>query len=174
MSGKSREFHPDAAIDIRLLELASRGILAILESHFYTPLRLPFPQPHITFSERDANGVAASVTGTSPHMTEPAHTSSLAAVNSKIIAEGEVLPAVQIKDGTRMRTGTVATMLHNIGLYNAGKRDQVERELEAAIPTLLKVGPLAFSRRMRGSPAITRTGGLLVSVQRRGWTRRKY
>lgn len=68
------------------------------------------------------------------------NTSQLAAINSKIVADGEVLPSVQLKDGTRVQTGTVATMLHNIGLYNAGERGQVERELKAAIPTLFKVG----------------------------------
>ena len=64
----------------------------------------------------------------------------LATVNRKILAPGESLPAVQLKDGTRVQTGTVATMLHNVSQYNGGARGEVERELELAIPTLAKVG----------------------------------
>lgn len=64
----------------------------------------------------------------------------LAAINHKIVAAGEVLPAVTLKDGSRVQTGTVATLLHNITLYNAGERGRVETELAAAIPTLFKVG----------------------------------
>jgi hypothetical protein len=73
-------------------------------------------------------------------MSDPEHTQDLAAVNAKIIADGEVLPAVKMKDGTRVQTGTVATMLHNVGLYNAGERGAVEQELKLAVPTLIKVG----------------------------------
>jgi hypothetical protein len=61
-------------------------------------------------------------------------------INNKIIAEGESLPAVQLKDGTIVQTGTVATMLHNVKLYNAGERGMIEEDLEAAVPTLIKVG----------------------------------
>jgi hypothetical protein len=68
------------------------------------------------------------------------NTDQLAAVNHKIVSDGEVLPSVQLKDGSRVQTGTVATMLHNINLYNSGERGQVEKELELAIPTLIKVG----------------------------------
>lgn len=64
----------------------------------------------------------------------------LASVNAKILAPGESLPAVRLQDGTRVQTGTVATMLHNVALYNAGARGAVEQELELAVPTLLKVG----------------------------------
>lgn len=39
-----------------------------------------------------------------------------------------------------MQTGTVATMLHNIQLYNSGERGAIEDELILAIPTLFKVG----------------------------------
>lgn len=70
----------------------------------------------------------------------PEHTHSLRQINQKIIAEGETLPIVKLKDGSQVQTGTVATMLHNIGLYNAGMRGQVEEELALSIPTLLKVG----------------------------------
>ncbi len=61
-------------------------------------------------------------------------------INQKILADGESLPAVTLKDGSRVQTGMVATMLHNIREYDAGARGEVERELELAIPTLFKVG----------------------------------
>jgi len=64
----------------------------------------------------------------------------LAAINQKILADGESLPLVQLKDGSRVQTGTVATMLRNIELYNAGERGDIEEQLEAAIPTAAKVG----------------------------------
>ncbi|ADQ85402.1 hypothetical protein [Methylovorus sp. MP688] len=70
----------------------------------------------------------------------PKNTEHLEAVNKKILACGEHLPVVQLKDGSKVQTGTVATMLHNVSLYNAGARGEVERELELAIPTLIKVG----------------------------------
>lgn len=68
------------------------------------------------------------------------NTQVLSQINRKIIADGESLPAVRLKDGSKVQTGTVATMLHNIQLYNAGERGQVEEELRLAIPTLFEVG----------------------------------
>lgn len=68
------------------------------------------------------------------------NTEQLGSINRKVVAEGENLPAVKLKDGSTVQTGTVATMLHNIELYNAGQRGEVERELVLAIPTLVKVG----------------------------------
>ena len=73
-------------------------------------------------------------------MSTPSPPPDLAAINHKVVADGEVLPAVTLKDGSRVQTGTVATLLHNITLYNAGERGPVETELAAAIPTLFKVG----------------------------------
>ncbi|HYB41120.1 MAG TPA: hypothetical protein VEL75_05085 [Candidatus Methylomirabilis sp.] len=70
----------------------------------------------------------------------PENTEQLRSINQKILAAGESLPAVRLKDGTRVQTGTVATMLHNIVLYNSGARGEVERELELAVPTLVKLG----------------------------------
>ena len=64
----------------------------------------------------------------------------LASINQKILAVGETLPAVKLADGTAVQTGTVATMLHNVGRYNAGERGEVERELALSVPTLIKVG----------------------------------
>ena len=64
----------------------------------------------------------------------------LASINQKILAAGESLPIVRLKDGTKVQTGTVATMLRNVALYNDGARGEVERELELAVPTLVTVG----------------------------------
>ena len=61
-------------------------------------------------------------------------------LTKKIIQAGEVLPVVKLKDGSAVQTGTVATMLHNINLYNSGVRGEIEQELILAIPTLVKVG----------------------------------
>ena len=71
---------------------------------------------------------------------EVRNTAVLSQINKKVLAEGESLPAVTMKDGTRVQTGTVATMLFNIGLYNAGERGQIEEELLLSVPTLIKVG----------------------------------
>ena len=68
------------------------------------------------------------------------HSEALSSVNQKIISKGEVLPSVRLKDGSKVQTGTVATMLHNVNLYNLGERGQVEKELNLAVPTLIKVG----------------------------------
>ncbi|MBB1332776.1 hypothetical protein H5154_05495 [Pseudoalteromonas sp. SR44-5] len=72
--------------------------------------------------------------------TNVENTEQLATVNQKVVKDGEVLPSVHLKDGSRVQTGTVATMLYNINLYNAGERELVEKELELAVPTLVKVG----------------------------------
>ena len=73
-------------------------------------------------------------------MTTIIGTKELAEINQKVVQDGEVLPQVKLKDGSRVQTGTVATMLHNINLYNAGVRGAVEEELMLAVPTLFKVG----------------------------------
>ena len=73
-------------------------------------------------------------------MTTIIGTKELAEINQKVVQNGEVLPQVKLKDGSRVQTGTVATMLHNINLYNAGVRGTVEKELILAVPTLFKVG----------------------------------
>ena len=70
----------------------------------------------------------------------PENTERLASVNNKILAEGETLPIVRLGDGSRVQTGTVATMLRNVELYNRGVRGEIERELELSVPTLVKVG----------------------------------
>lgn len=68
------------------------------------------------------------------------HTTALNAINQKLVADGERLPAVKLKDGSTVQTGTVATMLLNIEHYNQGARGDVERQLELAVPTLAKIG----------------------------------
>lgn len=71
---------------------------------------------------------------------QPEHSEKLAQINQKIIASDEHLPAVRLSDGSKVQTGTVATMLHNIRLYNEGQRGDIEQELICAVPTLFKVG----------------------------------
>jgi len=61
-------------------------------------------------------------------------------VNQKLVAEGQDLPAVTMKDGSRLQTGTVAAMLNNVRRYDDGVRGDIERELELSVPTLFKVG----------------------------------
>ncbi|MBD0443138.1 hypothetical protein RFH95_12405 [Acinetobacter nosocomialis] len=73
-------------------------------------------------------------------MTKVVGLDQLSVINQKVVSDGEVLPQVVLKDGSQVQTGTVATMLHNIELYNAGQRGQIEEELKIAIPTLIKVG----------------------------------
>ena len=68
------------------------------------------------------------------------HTEALSAINRKVIADGETLPAVKLRDGSTVQTGTIAAMLVNIAAYNQGERGEVERQLELAVPTLFKVG----------------------------------
>ena len=43
----------------------------------------------------------------------------------QVFAAGEILPEVTLKDGTKAHTGTVATALYNVALYNEGQRGQV-------------------------------------------------
>lgn len=73
-------------------------------------------------------------------MTDYQHNPELASVNGRILADGEQLPAVTLKDGSKVQTGTVAAMLQNVARYNDGERGEVERALEMAVPTLVKVG----------------------------------
>lgn len=70
----------------------------------------------------------------------PENTEQLGSINKKVVADGEDLPVVRLKDGSQVQTGTVATMLHNVFLYNSGERGEVEEQLKASIPTLVKVG----------------------------------
>ena len=54
--------------------------------------------------------------------------------------KNENIPSVKIKPISRVQTGTMTALLHNIELYNKGQRGKVEMELESAIPQLFKVG----------------------------------
>ena len=80
------------------------------------------------------------MTSSTAPATDALHVAELSRVNQKITDGAAALPAVTLKDGSRVQTGTVATMLYNIALYNAGERGAVEEELKMAIPTLFKVG----------------------------------
>ncbi|GAA5018015.1 hypothetical protein GCM10023206_31230 [Acinetobacter puyangensis] len=78
-------------------------------------------------------------------MSKISGSDQLSQINHKVVEDGEVLPQVTLKDGSRVQTGTVATMLHNIALYNryehdAAQRSAVEQELKVAVPTLVKIG----------------------------------
>ncbi|MFC5475904.1 DUF7709 family protein [Paraherbaspirillum soli] len=73
-------------------------------------------------------------------ISTPENTEQLGSINQKIIADGESLPIVELSDGSKVQTGTVATMLHNVTLYNEGARGAIEKELELSVPTLIKVG----------------------------------
>ena len=65
---------------------------------------------------------------------------TLATINQKILADGESLPAVTLRDGTRVQTGTFATLMHNIDLYNNGERGDIENEMQLAVETLARIG----------------------------------
>ena len=80
------------------------------------------------------------MTNSSAVQDDDLHVAELGRINQKITEGGQTLPAVRLKDGSYVQTGTVATMLYNIALYNAGQRGAVEQELKLAIPTLFKVG----------------------------------
>jgi len=73
-------------------------------------------------------------------MTKVVGLDQLSVINQKVVSDGQVLPQVVLKDGSQVQTGTVATMLYNIDLYNAGQRGQIEEELKIAVPTLIKIG----------------------------------
>ena len=72
--------------------------------------------------------------------SSPENTEYLAKVNQQILAAGDSLPAVTLKDGSKVQTGTVAAMLQNVKKYDSGERGEVEKELELAVATLIKVG----------------------------------
>ncbi|KAJ3005301.1 hypothetical protein HKX48_000760 [Thoreauomyces humboldtii] len=78
-----------------------------------------------------------------PSATEP----NLATINSKILSSGTSFPVVTLSDGTTAQTGTFATLLHNIELYDSAivaedfdAARKLEGEMRAAVPTLRKVG----------------------------------
>ena len=73
-------------------------------------------------------------------MTTYEDTLELKGINQKITAAGEELPLVKLRDGSKVQTDTVAAMLHNIKLYNESYTGDIEDELTAAVPTLIKVG----------------------------------
>jgi hypothetical protein len=59
------------------------------------------------------------------------------------VAEGGSLPAIHLKDGSTVQTGTVAAMLKNIERFNNGENkegDEARCELERCVPVLIRVG----------------------------------
>jgi hypothetical protein len=66
----------------------------------------------------------------------------LKSINEKILAntEGQSFPVVQLVDGSIVRTGTFATFVYNIFEYNKKPSLELENEIRAAIPTLIKIG----------------------------------
>ncbi|KAI8592663.1 hypothetical protein HDU89_008396 [Geranomyces variabilis] len=73
-------------------------------------------------------------------------TNDLAAINQKILGADQSFITVTLADGSRVQTGTVATLLHNARLYDAlpadakEERQKLEEEMRAAVPTVEKVG----------------------------------
>ncbi|KAI8816139.1 uncharacterized protein EV422DRAFT_623645 [Fimicolochytrium jonesii] len=73
-------------------------------------------------------------------------TADLAKINQKILPQGHSFTAVTLADGTQVQTGTVATLLHNVRLYDAlpadatDERRKLEEEMRAAAPTLDRIG----------------------------------
>lgn len=78
----------------------------------------------------------------------PAGTAALADINRTVVAAGETLPVVILADGSRVQTGTVATLLRTIADYDAAviagaggaALETLESRLAAAVPTLLHIG----------------------------------
>ena len=70
---------------------------------------------------------------------------TLSEINNRVLAaSGQSFAPVTLKDGSTIQTGTVGALLHNIGEYNATQdpeeRRRLERDMEAAVPVLLKIG----------------------------------
>jgi hypothetical protein len=80
------------------------------------------------------------MTSTTAPATDALHVAELSRVNQKITDGAADLPAVTLKDGSRVQTGTVATMLYNIALYNAGERGAVEARAEDGDPHAVQGG----------------------------------
>lgn len=91
---------------------------------------------------------SGSLVSPPPEGWSPAGTEALAAINRSAIAPGETLPVVTLADGTRVQTGTVATLLRTIADYDAAVAagveavalETLESRLAAAVPTLLHIG----------------------------------
>ena len=69
---------------------------------------------------------------------------ALSRINNRVLASGQSFAPVTLKDGSTIQTGTVGALLHNIDRYNAtqdaDERRQLEADMEAAVPVLLKIG----------------------------------
>jgi len=71
--------------------------------------------------------------------------SDLASINNKITATGNAFPEIKLADGRSVQTGTIATLSYNLRRYadpavSAEEKGEIEREFEAAIPTVARLG----------------------------------
>ena len=70
--------------------------------------------------------------------------SSLQEMNQKIVPPGQTFQPVTLPNDTKIRTGTVATLLHNIRVYDQSSDEaeetKLEREMKAAILLLKRLG----------------------------------
>src|SRR6187402_1137018 len=83
-------------------------------------------------------------------MSSPQDIANLAKTNQKLVSPDSSFPIVTLASGQKVPTGTVATLLHNIRLYDkiisAGEeasseeKEQLEREIKSAVPVLGKLG----------------------------------
>jgi len=72
----------------------------------------------------------------------------LAKTNQKLVGPDSSFPIVTLASGQSVPTGTVATLLYNIRLYDRmsvdeesqGEREQLAKEIRAAVPVLGKIG----------------------------------
>ncbi|MCJ1423425.1 hypothetical protein MMC29_001308 [Sticta canariensis] len=66
-------------------------------------------------------------------------TDQLGEVNNQLVAEGQSFPEATLKNGSKIRTGTLGALLNNIRRYNAGEKG-LEGHMRLAIPTVFKAG----------------------------------
>lgn len=72
----------------------------------------------------------------------------LAKTNQKILSSDSSFPIVTLVSGQRVPTGTVATLLYNIRLYDRivaengseEEKEQLSKEIESAVPILGNLG----------------------------------
>jgi hypothetical protein len=72
----------------------------------------------------------------------------LAKTNQKILSSDSSFPIVTLASGQKVPTGTVATLIHNIRLYDKivardgseEEKEQLAKEIKSAVPVLGNVG----------------------------------
>jgi len=80
-------------------------------------------------------------------MSSSSDIKSLSNINQKITSSDSSFPVVTLSSGQKVPTGTVATLLHNIRLYdqavsddNKEQKSGLEEEMKAAVPVLGNLG----------------------------------